>query len=230
MITLRTSNERGRSDLGWLDSRHTFSFGDYYDPRHMGFRALRVINDDRVGGGGAFATHPHRDMEILTYILDGALQHRDSMGNGSIIRAGDLQRMTAGTGVTHSEANASNTDPTRFLQIWILPERKGLPPGYEQKSFPPQADDFRLIAAWQPTGDAVRVHQDVRIFQGVLRESRDAAHVLEPGRHAWVQVARGSLWVNGQALDEGDGAEISNETQLNFKARREAEFLVFDLA
>lgn len=169
-------------------------------------------------------------MEILTYILDGALERRDSMGNGSVIRAGDLQRMTAGAGVTHSEVNASKTEPVRLLQIWILPQRKGLPPGYEQKSFKPAGDDLRLIASGRNDAGAVRVHQDVRRFQGMLRQGRESEYALSPGRHAWVQAACGSVAVNGQKLEEGDGAEISNETRLSFKTQSDAEFLVFDLA
>lgn len=229
MITVRKANERGHVDFGWLDSRHTFSFGDYYDPKHMGFRTLRVINDDRVAGGGGFGTHPHRDMEIVTYMLDGSLEHRDSMGNGEVMKPGDVQRMTAGRGVTHSEVNASPDKPLRLLQIWILPEAKGLEPGYEQKSFKPNGDGLRVIVDRTGTDGALRVHQDVKLVQGVLREGHAEEYRLVPGRHAWVQVARGSVSVNGQTLEEGDGAAISSETKLDFKAVTSAEFLVFDL-
>jgi redox-sensitive bicupin YhaK (pirin superfamily) len=229
MMTVRKANERGTVDFGWLDSRHTFSFGDYYDPKHMGFRILRVINDDRVAGGGGFGTHPHRDMEIVTYMLEGSLEHRDSMGNGEVMKPGDVQRMTAGRGVTHSEVNASPDKPLRLLQIWILPEAKGLEPGYEQKSFKPNGDGLRVIVDRNGTDGALRVHQDVKLLQGVLREGKSEEYRLAPGRHAWVQVARGSVSVNGQTLEEGDGAAISNETRLDFKAVTPAEFLVFDL-
>ena len=232
MMTIRRAEERGRSDLGWLDSRHTFSFADYHDPAHMGFRALRVINDDRVAGGGGFGTHPHRDMEIVSVVLDGALQHRDSLGTGSVIRPGDVQRMSAGTGIRHSEFNASPTEPVRFLQIWILPERPGLPPGYEQKAFPAaeRRNRLRLVASPDGRDGSLTLHQDVRLYAAALAAGAKVAYAPAAGRHVWVQVARGALTLNGQALREGDGAALSGEPALELAADAEAECLLFDLA
>jgi redox-sensitive bicupin YhaK (pirin superfamily) len=232
MITLRPARERGHADHGWLDTRHTFSFADYHDPRHMGFRALRVINDDRVAPGRGFGTHPHRDMEIVSYVLDGALEHKDSMGTGSVIRPGDVQRMTAGTGVLHSEWNHDDRDPVRFLQIWILPERARITPSYEQKTFP--LDDrrnlLRLVASRDGRDGSLTVHQDVSLYAAVLDDGGAVELDLAPGRHAWVQVARGEVDLGGLALGEGDGAALSDEARLEIKGRGPAEVLVFDLA
>src|SRR5213593_2782593 len=213
MITIRKSEERGHFDLGWLDTYHTFSFDRYHDPAHMHFRSLRVINEDRVQPGQGFPTHSHRDMEIITYILQGALEHRDSMGNGSVIRPGDVQRMSAGTGVTHSEFNASKTEPVHLLQIWMFPERKGMKPSYEQKMFS-EADKrsrLRLVASPDGRDGSVTIHQDNEMYATVLRKGETVRHELKPERHAWVQVARGSVKLNGQELAEGDGAAISEE-------------------
>jgi redox-sensitive bicupin YhaK (pirin superfamily) len=228
MIQFRRSNERGHANHGWLDTHHSFSFDTYYDPRFMGFRTLRVINEDRVAPGSGFPTHPHRDMEIITYILEGALQHKDSMGTGSVIRPGEVQRMSAGTGVTHSEFNASKTDPVHLLQIWILPEVRGIPPSYEQKAFSRDElkNRFRLVAAKDPTEGAVKIHQDVKLYVSVL-DGGSLTHELGPGRHAWVQVARGQVELNGQALQAGDGAAVSGEPTVG--VRGSAELLLFDL-
>jgi hypothetical protein len=232
MITLRPSNQRGHAQHGWLDSHHTFSFADYYDPRHMGFRALRVINEDRVAPGQGFGTHPHRDMEIISYVLGGELAHKDSMGTGSVIRPGDVQRMTAGTGVLHSEFNHSKTDQVHFLQIWIMPEKARLEPSYEQKSFSVEerTNTLRLIAARDGRDGAVTVHQDVALYAGVLEPGATVEHTLAPGRHAWVQVARGAIELNGKRLGTGDGASVSDEAALRLRAIDAAEVLVFDLA
>jgi len=232
MIQLRRSDERGRSEHGWLDSRHTFSFSDYHDPRHMGFRELRVINEDRVQPGRGFPTHAHRDMEIVSYVLEGALQHEDSMGNGSIIRPGDVQRMSAGTGVTHSEYNPSRTDPVHFLQIWLLPERQGLQPGYEQRTFPAADRDgkLRLVASRTGRDGSVTVHQGADVFAATLAPGASVVHRLRPGRHAWVQVARGAVTVNGTTLGQGDGAALTDEATVELRATRPSEVLLFDLA
>ena len=232
MITIRRANERGHADHGWLDTYHTFSFADYHDPAHMGFRALRVINEDRVAPGGGFGTHGHRDMEIITYVLDGALQHRDSMGNGSIIRPGDVQRMTAGTGVTHSEFNPSAGEQVHLLQIWILPERSGLPPGYEQRTF--SADERRgrlkLVASRSARDGSLAVHQDADLFAALLSPGQELVHALGPKRHAWVQVARGALAVNGTEVAAGDGVALSEEPRVVLRAEQPTEILLFDLA
>jgi redox-sensitive bicupin YhaK (pirin superfamily) len=235
MITRRPSNERGHANHGWLDTFHTFSFADYHDPAHMGFRALRVINEDRVQAGRGFPTHPHADMEILTFVLAGALTHADSMGTGSTIRPGDVQRMSAGTGVTHSEFNASRTDPVHLLQIWILPEQRGLRPEYEQKAFPEaeRRGRLRLIASQDGADGAVTLHQDVRLYATVLDSGQQVTQALAPGRFAWVQVARGAVALNGSALAAGDGAAIQGESQLEIVANGAAgtsELLLFDLA
>ena len=232
MITPRPSDERGRSEHGWLVSRHTFAFADYYDPRHMGFRQLRVINEDRVAPGKGFPTHAHHDMEIISYVLTGALEHRDSMGNGSVIRPGDVQRMSAGTGVAHSEYNPSATDPVHFLQIWILPERQGLPPGYEQRNFPAEEKQgrLRLLASRDGRQGSVTVHQDVELFAALLSPGDEVVHLLRPGRHAWVQVAGGAVTLDGTVLRQGDGAAISDQARVALRAREPAEVLVFDLA
>jgi len=231
MLTIRPAAERGRVRLDWLDSQHTFSFGDYYDPAHMGFRALRVINEDVVAPGGGFATHPHRDMEIVTWVLDGALEHRDSLGTGSVIRPGEVQRMSAGTGIRHSEQNASTSDPVHLLQIWLLPERAGLPPSYEQRPVPLDAvDGLRLIASPDGRDGSVTLHQSVDLWAGRLAAGSTAARPLAAGRHAWLQVARGDVRVNGHRLDAGDGAAISDEPRVEIRAERAAEVLLFDLA
>jgi redox-sensitive bicupin YhaK (pirin superfamily) len=233
MITVRKSADRGRAELGWLDTRHTFSFAEYYDPRHMGFRALRVINDDRVAPRTGFPSHPHRDMEIVTYVLEGALAHEDSMGNGSVVRAGDVQRMSAGTGIVHSEVNASHSEPLHLLQIWILPERQDLRPSYEQKTFSDGEKRGRLrrIVSRDGGEGSVSIHQDVDLYATVLGRDQTVRHTLRPGRHAWLQVARGTLTLNGRALEAGDGAAVSDEVTLEFAGSAErAEALVFDLA
>jgi redox-sensitive bicupin YhaK (pirin superfamily) len=232
MITARKSRERGTTRVGWLDSRHTFSFGDYHDPKHMGFRALRVINEDRVTPGQGFGTHGHRDMEIISYVIDGALEHKDSLGTGSVLRRGDVQRMSAGTGVRHSEFNGSQTEPVHFLQIWVLPEKQGLPASYEEKHFSDDDKRGRFRAIVRPGGadGALTVHQDVSLYAGVFAKDDRASFALAPGRHAWVQVARGAVTVNGVVLKPGDGAQVSEETKLDFVATEPAEVLVFDLA
>jgi len=232
MLAIRRSHERGHANHGWLDTHYTFSFSDYYDPEHVHFRTLRVINDDRVAGGGGFPMHPHRDMEIVTYVLEGGLEHRDSMGNGSVIRPGDVQRMSAGTGVTHSEFNASKTEPVHLLQIWMFPERKGIKPSYEQKAFS-EADKrsrLRLVASPDGRDGSVTIHQDNEMYATVLRKGETVRHELKPERHAWVQVARGSVKLNGQELAEGDGAAISEEKAIELAGVKDAELLLFDLA
>jgi len=231
MITLRPAKERGGFDHGWLDTRHTFSFADYHDPRHMGFRVLRVINEDRVQPGKGFGTHGHRDMEILSYVLEGGLAHRDSLGTGSVIRPGDVQRMSAGTGVRHSEFNASERESVHFYQIWIEPAAQGIAPGYEQKTFP-EADRrgrLRLVASPDGASGSVTIHQDARVHVAALDAGQAVEHALAPGRHAWVQVARGAVTVNGQPLREGDGAAVSDERRLAIAATEPAELLLFDL-
>ena len=232
MFTLRKAQDRGHAQHGWLDSWHSFSFGDYYDPKHMGFRALRVINEDRVDPGQGFPTHSHRDMEILTYVLDGALEHRDSMGNGSVMRPGDVQRMSAGTGVGHSEFNGSKTEPVHFLQIWVLPEQRNLAPSYEQKNFPKDElqGKFRVVAARDGAGGAVLVHQDVTLLAGTFAAGEQARYSLATGRHAWVHVARGKVRVNGVELEAGDALQASDEAALELSGVSEAVVLLFDLA
>jgi quercetin 2,3-dioxygenase len=232
MITLRPANERGQTALSWLDSRHSFSFGDYYDPDHMGFRSLRVINDDQVAPGAGFGMHPHRDMEIITYVVNGALEHRDSLGTGEVLRPGEVQRMTAGTGIRHSEFNPSATEPVHLLQIWLLPERTGLTPGYEQKAFPEaeRRGRWRMVAARDGRDGAVTINQDADVYATRLEPGETARHDLRPGRHAWVQVARGSVTLNGRTLRAGDGAAVSNEAALAVAATEPAEVLLFDLA
>jgi len=232
MITLRPAEERGHANHGWLDSHHTFSFADYHDERHMGFRALRVINEDRVEPGRGFGTHAHQDMEIISYVLDGALQHRDSLGNGSILRPDEVQRMSAGRGVTHSEFNPSNVERVHFLQIWILPNARGLPPSYEQRRFPSEdrRGRLRLLAAADGRDGAVTIHQDVDLYGTVLGGGQQVRHDLRTGRHAWVQVARGSVDVNGRPLAAGDGAALSDERGVELHADAPSEILLFDLA
>jgi redox-sensitive bicupin YhaK (pirin superfamily) len=230
MISIRRASDRGHFDHGWLNTYHTFSFADYQDPRFMGFRALRVINDDRVAPGQGFGEHRHRDMEIVSYVLDGALAHRDSLGNSGVIRPGDVQRMSAGTGVQHSEFNGSQTEPVHFLQIWILPETPGSPPGYEQKTFPRQTRRGKLRLVGSPDGrqGSLRVGQDVAIYASALEAGEEVQHRLAPGRHAWLQVAEGALELNGHLLGEGDGAAVTDEDELDI-AGKGSEFLLFDL-
>lgn len=231
MIKIRRADARGHFDFRWLNTFHTFSFGDYYDPSFMGFRTLRVINEDFVRGGRGFPTHGHRDMEIITYILSGALEHRDSMGNGSIIRPGDVQRMSAGTGVTHSEANPSRDEAVHLLQIWILPGEQGLAPSYEQKAFTEDQKQGRLclVASAEGREDSVTVHQDASVYASVLSKDEEVGHALTPGRHAWLQVARGGVTLNGELLNQGDGAAISSEEQIAIRGREDSEVLLFDL-
>lgn len=232
MIKIRKAEQRGHFDFGWLDTYHTFSFGDYYDPSHMGFRSLRVINEDIVQRGRGFPRHGHRDMEIFTYILQGALQHRDSMGNGSIIRPGDVQRMSAGTGVTHSESNPSPDEAVHLLQIWILPSEEGITPDYEEKRFPEdeKRNKLRLIISPDAEAGSVRIHQDARVYASVLDANSEVSHELASGRHAWLQVAAGSILLNGVNLKQGDGAAVSEESKLTITAQEAAEVLLFDLA
>ena len=232
MITVRPADERGHANYGWLDTYHTFSFNTYYDPKNMGFRSLRVINDDTVSAGQGFGTHGHQDMEIISYVLEGALEHKDSMGTGSVLRAGDVQRMTAGTGVTHSEFNHSQTEPLHFLQIWILPEKQGLEPGYEEKTISTgeKQGQLRLLASPDGREGSLRIHQDVRVYASILSDGDSLEHSLETSRHAWLQVARGQLKLNGETLGQGDGAAISEETALRLEGDGEAEVLLFDLS
>jgi redox-sensitive bicupin YhaK (pirin superfamily) len=232
MIQLRRAAERGHFDHGWLDTYHAFSFGDFYDPAHMGFRSLWVINDDRVQPGQGFGMHGHRDMEIVTYVLNGALQHRDSLGNGSVLRPGELQHMTAGTGVRHSEFNPSSQEEVHLYQIWLLPERRGLPPSYEQKAFSEEERRGRLRLVASPTGEdgSLTIHQDARLYLFTLQAGETVAHTLKPGRHAWVQVLRGQVALNGQTLTAGDGAAVSDEAKLGIRGQNDAEVMLFDLA
>lgn len=232
MIHIRKGGDRGHANHGWLDSRFTFSFADYFDPAHIHFRTLRVMNDDRIAGGAGFPTHPHRDMEIVTYVLEGALQHRDSMGNGSVIRPGDVQYMTAGTGVTHSEFNASETETVHLYQIWMFPDRKGHQPTYGQKHFA-EADKrgkLRLVVSPDGRDGSVQIRQDNELYAALLAPGETVKHELKPGRHAYVQVARGSVTLNGKALETGDGAAISEEQSIELAGVQDAEVLVFDLA
>ena len=228
MIEIRHRDERGHFDHGWLNTYHTFSFDRYYDSNYMGFRALRVINEDRVAPAQGFGTHPHRDMEILTYILEGALEHKDSMGTGSIIRPGEVQRMSAGTGVTHSEFNPSRTEPVHLLQIWILPETKGLKPSYEQREFSrdEMRGQLRLVAGHDPVNGALKIHQDVRLFATILHGER-VKYELQPARYAWLQIAKGAIELNGKKLEAGDGAAVAEERNLELSGNGEA--LLFDL-
>lgn len=232
MITLRPSAERGHFDFGWLRTFHSFSFGDYHDPAHDHFRALRVINEDWVASGQGFGTHPHRNMEILTWVLEGALEHKDSLGNGGVIRPGEAQRMTAGAGIRHSEFNASASDEVHLLQIWLIPEAPELPPGYEQKVFPleERRNRFRLVASRDGREGSVHWHQDASLHIGNLDRGVVTEVPIMKGRHAWVQVAKGSLTLNGLSLKQGDGAAVSAEPLLRLEALEEAEVLIFDLA
>jgi len=232
MLTIRRGEDRGHADHGWLDTRHTFSFADYYDPRHMGFRALRVINEDRVKPGHGFGTHGHRDMEILSYVLEGALEHKDSMGTGSIIRPGELQRMSAGTGVRHSEQNASRDDIVHFLQIWLLPQKNGITPGYEQRAFPPieKEGKLRLVASPDGADGSVTIHSEAKMLASILAAGQRVEHAVQPGRHAWVQIVRGKAKVGGIDLTAGDGASTEDAGLLVLEGVDRAEVLVFDLA
>jgi quercetin 2,3-dioxygenase len=232
MLTVRRAEDRGHEDHGWLDTRHTFSFADYYDPKHMGFRSLRVINDDRVQPGRGFGSHGHRDMEIVSYVLEGALEHKDSMGTGSVIRPGDVQRMSAGTGVVHSEYNASKTEPVHFLQIWVVPDKTGIAPSYEQKTF--SAEDrrakWKLLVAPRGEDGSVAIHADARIYAAVLTEGDTLEHMVDPRRHTWIHVARGRLKAGGVDLKAGDGAWSSDVQSIRFEGAEQGEVLVFDLA
>jgi quercetin 2,3-dioxygenase len=230
-LALRKSDERGKANFGWLDSKHSFSFGHYHDPKHMGFGPLRVINEDRVAPGGGFPTHPHSDMEIISYVLEGALEHKDNIGTGSVIRPGDIQRMTAGSGVRHSEFNASKTAPVHFLQIWVIPEKKGLKPSYEQKSF---SDDdkrgkLRLIGSRDGRDGSVTIHQDVDLYATLLTAGEAVAHTIAEGRGGWIQVVRGAVGVNGSTLKAGDGAAITHSGALSLEATADTEVLLFDM-
>jgi redox-sensitive bicupin YhaK (pirin superfamily) len=230
MISIRHRNERGHANHGWLDTYHTFSFDTYYDPRFMGFRSLRVINEDRVAPAKGFPTHPHRDMEIITYILEGALEHKDSMGTGSIIRPGEAQRMSAGTGITHSEFNASKSEPVHLLQIWIMPDVRGIPPSYEQKKFDREKmrGTWLEIASKNPAAGAVKIHQDAKLLAATLENGQSIEYALDAGRNAWLQIARGKMQVNGTAVEAGDGVAVSQESAVQLTGSGEA--LLFDLA
>lgn len=231
MIAIRKAEERGHANHGWLDTYHTFSFGSYLDPENTRFRTLRVMNEDVVAAGKGFGTHPHRDMEIVTYVLEGALEHKDSMGNGEVLRPGEFQRMTAGTGITHSEFNPSTNEPVHLYQIWLLPERKGIEPSYEQKRFDAaeRENRLRLVASRDAADGSLLIHQDARIFLSNLDEGRTVKHILQPGRHAWLQVLRGSVTLNGQSLGTSDGAAASEESELEIMADQSAEIMLFDL-
>jgi quercetin 2,3-dioxygenase len=232
MMTIRHGSERGHVEHGWLDSHHTFSFADYFDPQHMGFRSLRVINEDRVSPGQGFGTHPHRDMEIISYVLEGSLEHKDSMGTGSMIRPGDVQRMSAGTGVLHSEYNGSKTEAVHFLQIWIIPAERGIAPSYEQKTFSAAAKQGKLRVVASPDGrdGSVTVHADAVLHAGLFGKGESTTLELAKDRHGWVHVARGKVSVNGQELVAGDGAALSGEASVRIEGIDGGEVLVFDLA
>ncbi len=232
MITIRRSDDRGAADHGWLDSKHTFSFAGYHHPEHMGFRSLRVLNEDRVAPRGGFPTHGHREMEIVSYVIEGALAHQDSTGTGSVIRPGDIQRMTAGSGIHHSEENASRTDGVHFLQIWIHPDTPRLAPGYEQKHFDAQERQgkLRLVGSRDGRDGSIVIHQDVSLYASLLAPNDRVEHTLASGRHAWIQLVRGTITVNGKTLKGGDGASISNEEKLVIEASTPSELLLFDLA
>jgi quercetin 2,3-dioxygenase len=232
MISVRKASQRGLTSIDWLKSRHTFSFGEYYDPKEQGFSDLRVINEDWVAPGAGFPTHSHRDMEIITYVIDGAVQHKDSMGNGSIIKPGDVQRMSAGTGVTHSEYNPSKAEELHLLQIWLLPDRRGHHPGYEQKEIgdAEKRGRLRLIASPDGRDGSVSIHQDARLYAAIMESGKPIAVTLTPGRRGYLQVVRGAVNVNGVALEAGDGARIAEEGALEIGGREESEVLLFDLA
>src|SRR5215470_9166416 len=232
MIQIRKSNDRGHANHGWLDSRFSFSFAEYFDPQHVEFRTLRVMNDDHIAGGGGFPTHPHRDMEIVTYVLAGALTHKDSMGNGSVIKPGDVQYMSAGTGVAHSEFNSSRTEPVHLYQIWMVPDKKGHQPAYDQKNFSEEEKRGKLRLVVSPDGreGSVKIRQDNELYATVLKPGDNVRHELKADRHAYVQVARGSVTLNGAKLETGDGAAISEEKSLELTGVKDAEVLLFDLA
>ena len=232
MVTVRRSDERGYADHGWLKSHHTFSFAGYRDPEHMGFRSLRVMNEDRVAAGQGFGTHGHDNMEIVSYVLDGELEHKDSMGNGEILRPGEFQRITAGTGITHSEFNPSSERNTHFYQIWLYPEQQGLQPGYEQRAFDPASrkNRFQLVASRDGQDGSLLIHQDVRIYLADLADGSEIIHDIPAGRHAWLQVLRGEVTANGESLQAGDAAAISNESSLSLRSGDAAEVMLFDLA
>jgi quercetin 2,3-dioxygenase len=231
MIQVRRAADRGHANHGWLDTYHTFSFASYRDPQHMGFRALRVMNEDVVAPGQGFGTHPHQDMEIVTYVLQGALEHRDSMGNGEVLRPGEFQRMSAGTGITHSEFNPSASEPVHLYQIWLFPERRGIEPSYEQKRFTEEErhNRLRLVAARAAAEGSLLIHQDARIFLATLDDGKQVTHTLASGRHAWLQVLRGDVTLNGQKLATSDGAAVSEEDSLTVEANGAAEVMLFDL-
>lgn len=232
-MIIRRAHERGSSDIGWLQSQHTFSFASYHDPNHMGHESLRVINEDIVAPGAGFQTHPHEDMEIISYVLEGALEHKDSMGNGSVIRVGDVQRMSAGTGVTHSEFNHSKEDPVHFLQIWFLPSKKGLEPSYEQKSFSGEdkQGQLKLVASHAGRDGSVSLNQDMDMYVGILEKTEDSfSHTLSPERRGWVHVARGEVRLNGTTLQAGDGVALLGGEDLNFEKGNQAEVILFDMA
>lgn len=231
-ISIRKSGDRGAANLGWLESKHSFSFGQYHDPKHMGFGRLRVINEDLIAPGGGFPTHPHSDMEIISYVLAGGLEHKDSLGNGSVIRPGDVQRMSAGTGVRHSEYNASKTEPAHFIQVWINPERKGLPPSYEQKSFGAAEKQSKLCLIGSPDGRAgsVTIHAPADVYATLLEQGASVVHEIARGRSAWVQIARGSVMLNEQRLEAGDAAAITGSGRIRLEAAGDAEVLLFDLS
>lgn len=232
MIRIRKSEQRGVADHGWLQARHTFSFSAYHDPEHMQFRSLRVMNEDRIAPGQGFGTHPHRDMEIVTYVLKGALEHKDSMGNGEVLRPGEFQRMSAGTGITHSEFNPSSTDSTHLYQIWLVPERQGIDPSYEQKQFDDggMTNQLRLVASPDAELDSLKIHQDTRIYLAKLDADKTVTHRPVSRRHAWLQVLRGELILNGIPLTTSDGAAVSEEERLTIQATTDAEIMLFDLA
>ncbi|MGE3315652.1 MAG: pirin family protein [Planctomycetaceae bacterium] len=231
MITVRRANDRGHADHGWLDTWHTFSFASYRDPDHMRFRALRVMNEDFVAPGKGFGTHPHDNMEIVTYVLEGALEHKDSMGNGEVLRPGEFQRMSAGTGITHSEFNPSETEPVHLYQIWMFPDRRGIEPSYEQKRFPEEErhNRLRLVASSDAADGSLLIHQDARVYLATIDRGTSVAQTLPAGRHAWLQVLRGSVELNGTALETSDGAAVSEELNLSVHATSDAEVLLFDL-
>ena len=231
MITLRPASERGRGEYGWLDTRHTFSFNDYHDPRHMSFRALRVMNEDWIAPGKGFGTHGHRDMEIVTYVLEGALAHKDSLGNGSVLRPGEFQRMTAGTGIEHSEFNPSESEPVHLYQIWLFPERRGLTPSYDQRDFPlaERKGKLRVVASPDGREGSLTIHQDAEVFLTTLEAGDQVTYNLAPGRHAWIQVLRGGIKVESFDLARGDGLAVSEQSVVNLTAAQASEVMLFDL-
>ncbi len=231
MISVRKSEDRGHVQIDWLDSKHSFSFGDYYDPRYLGHSVLRVINEDVIGPDGGFPTHPHKDMEIITYVLEGELEHRDSLGTGAVIRPGEVQRMSAGTGIRHSEFNPSPDKPTKLLQIWLFPDKKNVAPSYEQTAFPEteRAGKLRLVASPDGREGSVTIHQDAAVYASLLKPGEKVHHAMQEGRFGWIQVARGEVTVNDIALKQGDGAAISKETALDIAGTKDAEFLLFDM-